>query len=188
MHHLATQNIILKLRCDGLENALENEKKKRQRAKPLMFELRAPEDGYAVFYSPKKIQQAQELQQQKDEAIQTTKALKEEEKLRRIHEKEEKKRQVEERRRIQAFNKEQRLRLAEEKKQQKEEARIAKEAEKQLQNSFKTAQKGKKTTPETPKPKNIKDIAPPDTEVVGKGPPTVNRRGRQIRPPQRFLD
>ncbi len=156
MHHLATQNIILKLRCDGLENALENKKKKWQRAKPLLFELWAPEDGYAVFYSLKKIQQAQELQQQKDKAIQAAKALKEEGKLRQIHKKEEKKRQVKERRRIQAFNKEQRLRLAEEKKQQKEEARIAKEAEKQLQNSFKTAQKGKKTTLETPKPKNIK--------------------------------
>lgn len=29
MHHLATQNILLNLRCNGLENTLENEKKKR---------------------------------------------------------------------------------------------------------------------------------------------------------------
>ncbi|OJJ53648.1 hypothetical protein ASPSYDRAFT_1162713 [Aspergillus sydowii CBS 593.65] len=39
MHHLATQNRILKLRCDGLENALEIGKKKQQRAKHIMFKL-----------------------------------------------------------------------------------------------------------------------------------------------------
>jgi hypothetical protein len=58
MHHLSIENILLKLRCEGLENALLNEKKKRQRGKPLLFKLSAPEDGYAVFYSPGKIQQA----------------------------------------------------------------------------------------------------------------------------------
>jgi len=29
MHHLSTENILLKLRCQGLESALQNEKKKR---------------------------------------------------------------------------------------------------------------------------------------------------------------
>jgi hypothetical protein len=35
MHHLSTENILLKLRCEGLETALQNEKKKRQCGKPL---------------------------------------------------------------------------------------------------------------------------------------------------------
>jgi hypothetical protein len=37
MHHLATESILLKLHCGGLENALQNEKKKRQRGKRLYF-------------------------------------------------------------------------------------------------------------------------------------------------------
>lgn len=37
MHHLLTENIILKLRCQGLEEALVNEKKRRQRGKPLLL-------------------------------------------------------------------------------------------------------------------------------------------------------
>jgi hypothetical protein len=50
IHHLSTENILLKLHCQGLERALLNEKKKRQRGKPLEFGLQAPENGYAVFY------------------------------------------------------------------------------------------------------------------------------------------
>jgi hypothetical protein len=81
MHHLSTENIILKLCCQGLESALQNERKKRKCGKPLQFELAAPENGGAVFYSPQKIQQARDLQRQKDEAIQLAKALKEQEKV-----------------------------------------------------------------------------------------------------------
>lgn len=55
MHHLSIENIILKLRCQGLEIALQNKKKKRQRGKPLQFQLAAPEDGSAIFYSSNKI-------------------------------------------------------------------------------------------------------------------------------------
>jgi hypothetical protein len=61
IHHLSIKNILLKLHCQGLKSALLNEKKKRYRGKALTFELQAPEDGYAVFYSPKKIQQAQDI-------------------------------------------------------------------------------------------------------------------------------
>jgi hypothetical protein len=59
--HLSTENILVNLRCTGLENALRNEQKKQQRGKPLQLQLQAPEDGNAIFYSPKKIQQAREL-------------------------------------------------------------------------------------------------------------------------------
>lgn len=100
MHHLSTENIILKLCCQGLETALQNEKKKRQHGKPLQFELAAPETGGAVFYSPQKVQQARDLQRQKDKAIQLAKALKEQEKVRRQLAKEEKQHLLEERKRI----------------------------------------------------------------------------------------
>ncbi|KAI9034714.1 uncharacterized protein KD926_007168, partial [Aspergillus affinis] len=143
MHHLSTENIILKLRCQGLEEALQLEKKKRQRGKPLLFELRAPEDGYAVFYSPKKIQQARDLQAEKDEALQLAKTSKEEERLRKQRDKEEKRLLIEERKRIRASNKEIRLREAEAKKRKKQDDQLAKQADIQLQNDFNSAQRGK---------------------------------------------
>jgi uncharacterized protein YdiU (UPF0061 family) len=37
MHHLSTENILLRARCEGLEEALVDEKKRRQRGKPLIF-------------------------------------------------------------------------------------------------------------------------------------------------------
>jgi hypothetical protein len=95
MHHLSTKNILLKLGCEGLENALQDEKKKRQRGK-LQLELRAREDGNAIFYSPKKVQQAQVLQAEKEKAVQLAKAAKEEDKLRRQQEKEAKNQLAEE--------------------------------------------------------------------------------------------
>jgi hypothetical protein len=48
---LSTENILLKLRCKGLEKAIMKKQKKGNRGKALMSELRAPEDGGAVFYS-----------------------------------------------------------------------------------------------------------------------------------------
>jgi hypothetical protein len=54
--------------------------------------LRAPEDGYAVFYSPKKIQQAQDLLLEKEKARELAKASREEEMLHRQRAKEEKQR------------------------------------------------------------------------------------------------
>jgi hypothetical protein len=186
MHHLSTENIILKLRCQGLESALQNEKKKRQRGKPLQFELAPPENGGAVFYSPRKVQQARDLQKQKDEAIQISKASKEEAKLRRQQAKEEKQRLLEERKRNQVSQRELRLLEAERKKQQKEEARLAKEADCQLQNDFQQANKSpKKTSTASHRQKSIKTR--PKTPIdVEEAPPTINRRGREIRLPHRF--
>ncbi|KAI9034731.1 uncharacterized protein KD926_006352 [Aspergillus affinis] len=188
MHHLSTENIILKLRCQGLEEALQLEKKKRQRGKPLLFELRAPEDGFAVFYSPKKIQQARDLQAEKDEALQLAKASREEERLRKQQEKKNKRLLIEERKRIRASNKEIRLREAEEKKRKRQDDQLAKQADIQLQNDFNIAQTGENKVSTTPKAKKSCNRVAAEPEVVNEVPPTLNRRGRQIRPPQRFRD
>jgi hypothetical protein len=144
MHHLSTENVLLKLRYQGLENALLNEQKKSQRGKPLAFNLPAPEDGNVVLYSPKKAQQARDLQAEKEKAIQLTKASKEEEKLRRQQEKKEKQRLIEERKRIRASNRELRIQEVERKRRQKEEERLAKEADLQLQMDLKQVKGGKK--------------------------------------------
>lgn len=186
MHHLSTENILLKLRCQGLESALQNEKKKRQRGKALQFDIPPPENGGAVFYSPRKVQQARDLQKQKDEAIQLAKASKEEEKVRRQQAKEEKQRLLEERKRIRASQQELRRLEAEQKKQQKEEERLAKEADQQLQDDFQQAKKIPKKSSKASRQQNLHTNKPISAEVVAEAPPTVNRRGRQIRLPHRF--
>jgi hypothetical protein len=61
---LATTNILLQYKIKGYQRALCNEKKKRQRAKPLFHQLAAQQDGYATFFSPKKVQEARDLQKQ----------------------------------------------------------------------------------------------------------------------------
>jgi hypothetical protein len=61
MHHLSTENNPLKLRCQGLESALE----KRQRGKALQFDIPPPEKGDAVFYCLRKVEQARDLQRMK---------------------------------------------------------------------------------------------------------------------------
>jgi hypothetical protein len=188
MHHLSTENILLKLRCQGLENALLNEQKKRQRGKPLAFNLPASEDGNAVFYSPKKVQQARDLQAEKEKAIQLTKASKEEEKFRRQQEKKEKQRLVEERKRIRASNRELRIQEVERKRRQKEEERLAKEADLQLQMDLKQVKGGNKKPPRSSTTKDQKNIIQPAADIIEEVPPTVNRRGRQIRLPHRFRD
>jgi hypothetical protein len=92
MHHLSTEKDLLKLRCQGLESALQDEKKKHQRGKALQFDILPPENGGAVFYSPRKVQQARDLHKQKDETIQLAKVSNVEEKIRRQQAKEEKQR------------------------------------------------------------------------------------------------
>ncbi|CEL07079.1 hypothetical protein ASPCAL10244 [Aspergillus calidoustus] len=186
MHHLSTENILLKLRCEGLETALQNEKKKRQRGKPLQLQLQAPEDGGAVFYSPQKIQQARDLQLEKERAANELKASKELQKVRRQEAKELKQQLLEERKRNREHQQELRRLEAEQKKKEKEEARAAKEAEKQLQKDFQQVRKTPKKPSKALNRQKPQDINPVSPDVVEEVPPTVNRRGREIRLPQRF--
>jgi hypothetical protein len=58
---LFTENILFKLRCKGLKKAIIKKQKKGNEGKTLMSELRASEDGDAVFYSFSKVQRAREF-------------------------------------------------------------------------------------------------------------------------------
>ncbi|KAA8641688.1 uncharacterized protein ATNIH1004_011824 [Aspergillus tanneri] len=136
--------------------------------RPLQFEIQAPKGGGAVF------------------TLQGKSIRFKEQKLHRQQAKEEKQRKLQERKDIWAFAREARLHEAEGKKLQKEEERLAKEASVQLQNDFKMARIGKKKSPATSKLKNQEVVAAPAPEVVDEAPPIMNRRGRQIRLPQRF--
>ncbi|KAF2279446.1 uncharacterized protein EI97DRAFT_362832, partial [Westerdykella ornata] len=66
IHAISAQKQILQHENERLQEALLNEKKRRQRGKALL--LKAPEDwhGGAVFWSPTKVQDARERQAQKD--------------------------------------------------------------------------------------------------------------------------
>ena len=96
---------------------------------------------------------------------------------------------LEERKRIRASsNRELRLQQAEQKKHQKEEDRLAKEANNQLQNDIKQARKGKKKLIMSSLSKDKEDTDVPAADIEEETSTTVNRRGRQIRLPQRFRD
>jgi len=53
----------------------------------LQFELHAPEDGIAIFYSPSKVQQAHNKIAEKEEAARILREEKNKEKLRKVKEK-----------------------------------------------------------------------------------------------------
>jgi hypothetical protein len=55
---LATKNMLLKLHCEGLEKALVNKQGHQKKKKPLLLDLPTNNEGGAIFYSPKKVQQA----------------------------------------------------------------------------------------------------------------------------------
>ena len=60
MEHIHTQNEILRHENNGLKNALIEEKRKRQRGKPLKSYLRDNDDQAAVVFSPNKIRQCRQ--------------------------------------------------------------------------------------------------------------------------------
>ena len=84
---MAVQKTLLQHENKQLKEALINEKKRRQRGKPLLLEAPQEYNGGAVFWSPSKVKDArawqaqkdadeQLLQHQKDEEIQRKKAAK----------------------------------------------------------------------------------------------------------------
>ncbi|EED11536.1 conserved hypothetical protein [Talaromyces stipitatus ATCC 10500] len=138
---LSTENILVKTCYTGLENALRNEQKEGQRGKPLQLRLQTPEDGNEIFYSPKKIQQARNLQSENEEAARLAKEAKEEDKIRQQQEKEEKQRLIEERKRIRDAG-------GRGKRRQKEEEKATKQAAIQPLNDIEQVDKDKKKSAE----------------------------------------
>jgi hypothetical protein len=131
---LSTENILLKLRCQGLEKGLVNEQKRRNRKKSLLLGLPADSDGGAIFYSPKKVQQARDLQNQKDQEALQAQVQKEDRKTQQQLRKEEKERLKAEKAQIRANNQEARRQEAEQKRHLRKEEKLAKQADLQLQN------------------------------------------------------
>ena len=142
---LSTENTLLKLRCEGLEKAITHDQKRRKRGNALPAEIRAPEDGGAIFYSPSKIQRAREIQ---EETARLARAAKEQDQLRRQEEKEEKGRKkalLEERKRMRTIAREQKAQERPEKQRQKEKRIAEKQANQQAQKDIRQASRRHQT-------------------------------------------
>ena len=185
---LVRTNILLRYKIEGYRRALQNEKKKGQRAKPLFHQLAAQQDGHATFFNPKKVQEARDLQKQQQEGRDHEAALKADEKLQRQLEKEEKTHLIEQRKQQRVQDKEQRERETVAKKAAAQEAKEAKKAERQLQNQLKQAQNGKKD-----RNNEILAIEEADREAIGGAEGQVaesarRRPRRQKKLPHRYDD
>ena len=66
IHTISVQKTLLQNENDRLKEALLNEKKRRQRGKPLLLQPAEQYNGGAVFWSPSKVATARERQHQKE--------------------------------------------------------------------------------------------------------------------------
>lgn len=186
MHALSTENMLLKMQNDGLKKRLINEKKRRKRGKPLMLDFPTQNEGGAIFYSPNKVQQARDRQDQKAANAEAERRQKEVDKACKEAEKAEKARLVEERKAARAYTKELKLHKQEEKRRQKDEEIQVKQANQQLQK--KLVMKSRKVQKPAEPQKKCDNRGNKDVVVVEdeEPPPSLNARGRQIRLPERF--
>jgi len=67
LHSMSVETTLLRHENGQLKEALINEKKRRQRSRPLLLEKPADYHGGAIWYSPRKIQEVRDLQAHKDE-------------------------------------------------------------------------------------------------------------------------
>ncbi|KAF2194337.1 hypothetical protein K469DRAFT_196271, partial [Zopfia rhizophila CBS 207.26] len=188
INHLTTENVLLKLKTKGLANALFIEQKRRQRSKPLHLELRAPEIGMAIFYSPNKVQQARDRAREKEEAVRITREEKKKEKLRKEEEKAENKRLLEERKAAQAIERRERAAEKALKQIKKEEAKFARKARRQLKNDSKQMKDKRKKAIKTIVIESDEEIESASPDEVVEATSVQTRRGRKIVLPQRFCN
>jgi hypothetical protein len=188
VQNLATTNILLEARISGYQRALQNEQKKRQRAKPLFHDLAAPENGKTTFHSPSKIRLARELQEEERQAKETAIALKADEKLQRQLRKEEKRHLVEQRKAQRVQDKQRREEEAKAKRLALQEAKEAKQLERQLKNDIKQAIQLKRSQNIQILNKEEVVIGADDDEEAGEGHLARARPRRQKKLPEKLQD
>ena len=119
LHSMAAETTLLRHENSQLKEALLNEKKRRQRSRPLLLEKPADYHGGAIWYSPSKVQQGRDLQAQKDEEKKQKEEAKEANRLRKEQQKHERQIQVEERQRTRQIAKEKKLEIEAQKRAQR---------------------------------------------------------------------
>jgi hypothetical protein len=186
LHHLSNQNELLQDENKGLRDALTTKKKHNKKGKVLNLQQRKEYHGGAVFWSPRKIREAQASDA-------TNKKLAEEEQLQKAEMKKLKaanavyNKKLKEQRRVEAAAK------REEREKEKAEKDAKKPAEKAAQNTQKpipTSQKGKRKalTAASSKSKRQKRSggAAAPVEAAPAVPPKVSRKGRAVKLPTRY--
>ncbi|KAF2735312.1 hypothetical protein EJ04DRAFT_601223 [Polyplosphaeria fusca] len=143
VHKSAIRTELVLHENERLKEALHNEKKRRQRGKPLLLQRPDTYAGGAVFWSPKKVQEARDRQVKQDAEKQLQQQQKEEEQEQWQRKKEDKAVQLEQRRQDAAAAKHRRMLQKQDEALQHEEKRIARDAEKQLRKDMREALKGK---------------------------------------------
>lgn len=186
MFSMSTEVSLTRIESQGLRKALLNEQKHRNRKRPLLLDLPTENKGGAIFFSPHKVQQARDLQYQKDEEALREQASKNEKKLQQQLAKESRELEKLQRAQIREEKRKQREQAIEEKQRLKAERELTKQADLQLHNEVLA----------TPRPskKRIKQISRQAKQTRGstaheeidKVVTATNRRGRPIRLPVRY--
>jgi hypothetical protein len=144
IHTISVKNTLLQHENNQLKEALANEKKRRQRGKALLLLPPENSNGGAQFWSPTKVEQARQRQEQKDLEEQAAQHQKTEAMKLREQQKLAKAQQLEERRLNRVVAKEKRDHEAEQKCLARKEDQMARQLKKQLQDDLKLSQKGKR--------------------------------------------
>ncbi|EED15568.1 pogo transposable element, putative [Talaromyces stipitatus ATCC 10500] len=139
VHRIQAENALLKAQVEGLQRTVVNLKKRQNKKKPLLLDLHSEKEGGAIFFSPSKVQQARDLQLQKDKNTAQGQARKDDKKLQQKLAAQKLERI--EKAQIRQKKREQRQQEAAEKERQKEEQKLAKLADLQLQNDVLTTTK-----------------------------------------------
>ena len=127
-------------------------------------------DGGAIFWSPKKIQDARDRQAQKEAEEKAIELQKAEETKRKEQQKAEKARVLEERKRMRAVAKEIRLQEQRAKAAEREEAKLARQVDQQLKNDLKQVRISKKKV-NTPIPRAQEVVDIEQLSIVNAEPP-----------------
>ena len=186
IHHLSTENMLLRMQNNGLKKHLVNEKKRRKRGKPLTLDFDAIADGGGRFYSPETVKHARDREEEKTSDIAAKRFQREVQKAQREAKKANKAQALEERKILRAKAKEAKeLELAEKRRQKANDLQV-KQANQQLQNELQSTAKKAKKPASYQKEADLPVIKDTVVVVEEEDPPPMNSRGRQIRLPHRF--
>jgi hypothetical protein len=186
--NLCASHQIQALRIQALEAKIELQQRANPRGRGLFDELRQNQDNKALIFSPKKIQEAKRLQAERDQAKEDEAARIKQKKLDQALKKATKEREIAERREARAIVKQQREDAKRQARELREEELEQRAAQKQLQDEAKSAKKPlKKPSIKATSKQAIAEVVESSSRVE-EVPSARNRRGRNIKLPQRFND
>jgi hypothetical protein len=194
VHSISVKKQLLQHENEGLQVALNNEKRRRKRGKPLLDKQATEDFGGAVFWSPSRIQRARDQRRQKEaqaEQLLLQKAEKTEaQRASRLL----KARLLKEKRVARAEARAARAKQKADEAAERAQKQQARRAQQQLQNGIKLAKKGSKKASELPKKATKRKQRVVEAVDAGKARGAAlqplqpqSRSGRNIQIPSRYL-